>query len=133
MLFTKEYFQICFDALGDDGVLALQAGSASENYPACMVSCIKTLQEVFPHVAGYYGMVNTFFQPWGFVLASKKHDPLALTREEIEARHAARGVKPKYYTGRFHQACFTLPEYLEKAIDEQGRILTDAEPFVWDA
>jgi spermidine synthase len=133
MLFTKEYFQICFDALGDDGVLALQAGSASENYPACMVSCIKTLQEVFPHVAGYYGMVNTFFQPWGFVLASKKHDPLALTREEIEARHAARGVKTKYYTGRFHQACFTLPEYLEKAIIEQGRILTDAEPFVWDA
>ncbi len=72
-------------------------------------------------------------QPWGFVLASKTHDPMALTRAEIESRHAARGVSNKYYTGRFHQACFTLPEYLERAVEEQGRILTDAEPFVWDA
>jgi spermidine synthase len=136
MLFTREYFQICADAMSDDGVLALQAGSASENYPACMASCIKTLRamsDVFPHVYGYYGIVSTFFQPWGFVLASKKHNPMELTREEIERRHAERGVKPKYYTGRFHHACFTLPEYLENAVETEGRILTDADPFIWDA
>jgi spermidine synthase len=136
MLFTREYFQICADALGEDGVLAMQAGSASENYPACMASCIKTLRDmsnVFPYVHGYFGIVSTFFQPWGFVLASKKHDPMALTREEIERRHAERGVSCRYYTGRFHHACFTLPEYLERAVVEEGRILTDAEPFVWTA
>jgi len=135
-LFTKEYFQIAADAMGEDGVFAMQAGSANENYPACMASCIKTLEsmsEVFPHVAGYYGIVSTFFQPWGFVLASKKHDPLALTAEEIVRRHAARGVMNRYYTGRFHQACFTLPEYLLRAVETEGRILTDADPFVWDA
>lgn len=134
MLFTKEYFEIAHRALSADGVFAMQAGSASENYPDCMLSCIKTLKEVFPYVYGYYGIVNTFFQPWGFVIASKTHDPLALTREEIDARHAARGVKPKYYTGRMHPAVFTLPEYLERGLEGPGaRILTDADPFVWTA
>lgn len=132
-LFTREYFQIAFDALGDDGVFAMQAGSASENYPACMVSCIRTLEEVFPHVAGYYGIVSTFFQPWGFVLASKRHDPLALTVDEIDRRHRDRGVTNRYYTGRFHSALFTLPEYLLRAYESESRVLTDAEPFVWTA
>lgn len=132
-LFTKEYFQIAFDAMGEDGVFAMQAGSASENYPVCMMSCIKTLQEVFPHVAGYFGIVSTFFQPWGFVLASKKHDPLVLTQSEIETRHSARGVKNRYYTGRFHDALFTLPEYLLRAYENEARVLTDSEPFVWTA
>lgn len=133
MLFTKEYFQIAYDSMSEDGVFAMQAGSASENYPACMVSCIKTLKEVFPFVAGYYGIVSTFFQPWGFVLASKVHDPLALTRQEVETRHQMRGVANRYYTGRFHQAMYTLPEYLERAYATEARILTDAEPFVWTA
>lgn len=135
-LFTREYFQICADALADDGVFAMQAGSANENYPACMASCIKTLQsmsDVFGSVAGYYGIVTTFFQPWGFVLASKKYDVLALTADEIAKRHTERGVATRYYTPRFHQACFTLPEYLEEAVRREGRILTDADPFVWTA
>lgn len=132
-LFTKEYFQIAFDSLGEDGVFAMQAGSASENYPACMVSCIRTLEDVFPHVAGYYGIVSTFFQPWGFVLASKRSDPMSLSAEEIGRRHADRGVENRYYTGRFHSALFTLPEYLLRAYDSVGRVLTDAEPFVWTA
>jgi spermidine synthase len=132
MLFTKEYFEICRDALTEDGVFAMQAGSANENYPACMACCIKTLREVFPFVAGYYGIVSTFFQPWGFVLASKTLDPMALTAQEIDKRHSERGVKNRYYTGRFHHACFTLPEYLLRAEDD-ARVLTDAEPFVWDA
>ena len=135
LLFTKEYFQICADALADDGIVAMQAGTASENYPECMASCIKTLQDMdcFEHVAGYYGLVNTFFQPWGFVVASKKYDPMALTPEIIAERFAQRGVKNRYYTPRFHHACFTLPEYLNEAVEKQGRILTDADPFIWTA
>lgn len=134
-LFTKEYFQICADALSDDGVLALQAGSANCNYPGCMVSCIKTLEsmEAFAHTAGYYGIVTTFFQPWGFVLASKKHDPLALTEAEIASRFKARGVTNRYYTPRFHQSVFTLPDYLLEAKESEGRILTDADPYKWTA
>ncbi|HZH98801.1 MAG TPA: fused MFS/spermidine synthase, partial [Fimbriimonadaceae bacterium] len=134
-LFTKEYFQIAADALSDEGVFAMQAGSANANYPECMASCIKTLEsmEDFRFVAGYYGIVTTFFQPWGFVLASKKHDPLMLTAEEIAKRFAARGVRTRYYTPRFHQAVFTLPDYLLDCVRDKARVLTDAEPFAWTA
>lgn len=134
MLFTKEYFQIAADALADDGILAMQAGSANENYPECMACCIKTLESMdcFAHVAGYYGIVTTFFQPWGFVLASKKHDPMSLSADEIAARFAVRGVTNRYYTPRFHNAVFTLPEWMLEAT-KGARILTDAEPFVWTA
>lgn len=134
MLFTKEYFQICADAMGDDGVLALQAGSANQNYPECMLSCIKTLQDMdcWASIAGYYGIVTTFFQPWGFVLASKKHDPLALTAQEIATRFATRGVKNRYYTPDFHASVFNLPPYLMEQWDK-ARVLTDKDPFVWTA
>jgi spermidine synthase len=135
-LFTREYFQICADALSDDGVFAMQAGSANANYPGCMVSCMATLEamsDVFKHVAGYWGMVTTFFQPWGFVLASRRHDPLALSQAEITRRFSQRGVTNRYYTPRFHGSVFTLPDYLLEAQSSQGRVLTDAEPYAWTA
>ncbi len=135
-LFTKEYFQIAADAMSDDGVYAMQAGCANENYPYCMVSMIETLEsmkEVFPYVAGYYGIVTSFMMPWGFVLASKKHDPMQLTPEEIARRFAARGVTNRYYTPRYHNSVFTLPEYLLEAKKEHGRIVTDADPYKWEA
>lgn len=135
-LFTKEYFQICADAMSEDGVFAMQAGCANENYPQCFACCHATLEamkEVFPHVAGYYGIVTTFFMPWGFILASKKHDPLASTLDQLEKRFKERNVVNRYYTPRFHHAMFTLPEYMHRAIEEHGRVLTDAEPYVWTA
>ena len=135
-LFTKEYFQICADALGENGVFAMQAGSANANYPGCMVSCMETLesmQDVFAHVAGYSAMVTTFFQPWGFVLASKKYDLNQLSEEEITKRFALRGVKNRYYTPRYHKAVFTLPDYLLEAQQTEGRVLTDANPYSWTA
>lgn len=135
-LFTKEYFQICADAMSEDGVFAMQAGCANENYPQCFACCHATLEamkEVFPHVAGYYGIVTTFFMPWGFILASKKHDPLAFTLDQLEKRFKERNLVNRYYTPRFHHAMFTLPEYMHRAIEEHGRVLTDAEPYVWTA
>jgi spermidine synthase len=134
MLFTREYFELCAGALSEDGVFAMQAGSANQNYPECMACCIKTLQSMpeFAYAAGYWGHVTTFFQPWGFALASKQHNPFALTENEIAKRFADRGVTNRYYTPRFHEAVFTLPDYLLETT-ANARILTDAEPFVWEA
>lgn len=135
-LFTEEYYRICADAMSDDGVFAMQAGCANENYPYLFVACeetLKSMTDVFPYVAGYFGIVTSFMMPWGFMLASKKYDPLALTMEEIAKRFEARGVTNRYYTPRFHQAAFTLPEYLIEAKKEHGRIITDADPYIWTA
>lgn len=136
MLYTKEYFQHVAEALSDDGVFVLQSGACNETYPYLFSQIFATLDSMkdsFAYVRGYYGLVTTFQMPWGFILASKKHDPLALDQDELARRHAARGVNNRYYTPRFHQAMFTLPEYMLRAIEKHGKVLTDAEPFLWTA
>jgi spermidine synthase len=123
-------------ALSDDGVFVLQSGAANETYPycyACVMKTLESLKEEFPYVRGYYGLVTTFQMPWGFILASKKHDPLELSPSDIAERLAARGVNNRYCTPRFMPSMFVLPEFLLRDIDKYGRILTDAEPFIWDA
>jgi spermidine synthase len=135
-LFTKEYFKICADAMSDDGVFALQAGAANMSYPylySAIAATLQDMKETFPVVRCYWGVMTTFLLPWGFILASKKHDPLELTEQEIAKRFAARGVKTRYYTSRFHHSVFTIPEYLQDAIKKHGRVLTDQAPFVWGA
>lgn len=135
-LFTKEYYQICADAMSDDGVFAMQAGCANANYPYHFASCLRTLldmKETFPVVRGYWGFVTSFMMPWGFILASKKYDPIELSEEEIAKRQKDRNVKTRYYTPRFHNSVFTLPDYLYEALEEHGRVITDAEPFFWEA
>jgi spermidine synthase len=135
-LFTKEYFQICADAMGEDGVFALQAGCANMAYPYCFAAVAATLdamKETFPVVRPYWTFITSFMVAWGFVLASKKHDPLELTEVEIARRFQARGVSTRYYTPRYHASVFTLPDYLREAIAKHGRVLTDNEPFIWGA
>lgn len=134
-LFTKEYFELAAGALAPDGVFAMQAGSANMNYPYLMACCTKTLEAIdaFPVVRPYYGIVTTFLQPWGFVLASKQHDPLLLSEADVAARLKARGVQNRYVTPRYHQSIFICPDYLLEAFEEHGRVCTDADPFFWKA
>jgi spermidine synthase len=135
-LFTKEYYEACAAALSDDGIFAMQAGCANANYPYCFAACLETLAsmtDIFPVVRGYWAHVTSFMMPWGFILASKKHDPLQLSEEELAARFSARSVSTRYYTPRFHLATFTLPDYLYEAQKQHGRIVTDAKPFLWEA
>ena len=135
-LFTKEYYGACAAALSDDGIFAMQAGCANANYPYCFAACLETLSsmpDVYPVVRGYWAHVTSFMMPWGFILASKKHDPFDLSDEELARRFSARGVGTRYYTPRFHLATFTLPDYLYEAQKQHGRIVTDAQPFLWEA
>lgn len=135
-LYTKEYFEHVFDALSDDGVFVLQSGAVNESYPecfACIHQTLASLQDKFPYVRGYWAGVTTFMTNWGFIIASKKHDPMALSQEELTVRLAQRGVQNRYATPRFMPAMFTLPEHMLEAIETKGRVLTDAEPFVWTA
>ncbi len=132
-LFTREFYQMIYDALTDDGVLTVQSGAGDPLYPYLYGCIVRTLQEVFPIVRPYWSFVASFMLPWGFVLASKKYDPLALTREEVAQRIEARSVQGlRYYDPDTHFALFAIPPYLREVI-AQGRVLTDAEPFAWEA
>lgn len=132
-LFTKEFFEKVFLNLKKEGVFVLQAGSADPYYYQFFTSCAETLKEIFPLVRPYWTFIFSFGLPWGFILASKKVDPLELDEKEISRRIRSRGVKNlKLYHPGFHQSFFSLPAYLIKAL-RKGRILTDEKPFIWEA
>ena len=130
-LFTQEFYKAAFDAMSPDGTFCLQAGSAGFSHPECFAASFKTLKSVFPVVRAVTCPVAPYMGQWGFIVASKKYDPMELKEEEIAKRFAARGVTTRYYTPRYHQAAYTLPEHLVRAIGE-ANVITDAKPFVWN-
>jgi spermidine synthase len=132
-LFTREFFKKIYHSLEKDGIFVLQAGGTDPFYNQFFSSCAKTLEEIFPLVRPYWTFVFSFNNPWGFILASKKTDPLEQDEKEISKRIRSRGIKNlKFYHPGFHQSLFSLPVYLMKAL-KKGRILTDKKPFIWEA
>lgn len=133
LLFTKEFFEKISFLLKDDGLFVLQAGSTDPHYNHFFASCARTLQEVFPVVRPYWTFMFSFSLPWGFILASQREDPLKLNQREIQERLRQRGVKKlKFYHSEIHSSSFALPLYLKRAL-KRGRVLTDKDPFVWEA
>lgn len=130
-LFTKEFFEKIFQALRKEGLFVMQAGSTDPLYHEFFTSCIKTLDEVFPLVRPYWSFIFSFGLPWGFVLASKKEDPLQLDDKDIARRIDEREVKNlKFYHPPLHKSLFSFPLYLMKDM-EKGKVLTDKGPFIW--
>lgn len=130
-LFTKEFFDKIFQALKEDGLFVLQAGSTDPFYHDFYISCAKTLEKVFPLVRPYWSFIFSFGLPWGFILASKKEDPLRLDDEDITQRAHKRKVKKlKFYHPPLHKSFFALPLYLVNNL-KKGKILTDKEHYIW--
>ncbi|MCK4932501.1 MAG: polyamine aminopropyltransferase [Candidatus Aminicenantes bacterium] len=131
-LFTKEFYEKINKILYDNGVFVMQAGSTDPTYHEFFTSCAKTLGSVFPIVRPYWTFVFSFGGPWGFVVASKKEDPLDLEKNDLKERTDSRRIKGlKFYHDGLHKGFFALPGYLVKD-QEKGRVLTDREPFIWE-
>jgi spermidine synthase len=130
-LFTKEFFEKVFEALEKDGIFVLQAGSTDPYYHQFFCSLVKTAEKVFPLVRPYWTFILSFGQPWGFVLASKKYDPLAFSERELSRRIRERRVrKMKCYHPGLHKSYFALPLYLKRSL-KKGKILADRNPYIW--
>lgn len=132
-VFTREYFEAIRSALSEDGILAIQAGPASLANSRLFETCFQTLSEIFPLVRGYATHITSFFNTWGFILASKNFDPLDISVAEIVSRLNERGVISEFYRARIHRALFTLPEpILERLEKRDDRVIsTDRSPVVW--
>lgn len=132
-LFTTDFFGEIFKALNEDGLFVLQAGGTDPFYNQFFASCARTLEETFPLVRPYWTFIFSFNNPWGFILASKKTDPLEQDEKVISERMRSRGIEElKFYHPGFHHSLFSLPVYLMKAL-KKGRVLTDKNPFIWEA
>ena len=130
LLFTQEFYRLACERLTTNGIISLQAGSASFTELLCLSAVNNTLKSVFSIVRPYHIFVPCFGGPWGFCLASLNLDPLQLSPAEINARIADRELNNlRVYDGLTHQAMFSLPKHLRTELAQPARLITDNEPL----
>ncbi len=115
-MYSLEFYDTIYDALSDDGIMVTQATSADYALGYNSYAIIaKTLgKSKFKVVRPYIKYVPSFGM-WGFVIASKRYDPLKLNKSEITS--IIRGVEVHTYDADVHYAMFALPPWLKRAIE----------------
>jgi spermidine synthase len=129
-LFTREFYRIVLERLTKNGLIAVQAGSASLTDLLNLTAVNHTLQSVFPVVAACVIHVPSYGGPWGLCIASRRPDPSRLSPAEVDKRIAARSLRGlKLYDGLAHRGMFSLPLYVREAMAQQRRLITDKRPL----
>lgn len=114
-LFTKEFYENCYKALQEDGIMVNQHESPfyESDATACM-RAHKRIVESFPVSRVYQAHIPTYPSGhWLFGFASKKYHPV----HDLDAEWwLAKGLETRYYTPKLHEGAFCLPAYVEKLL-----------------
>jgi spermidine synthase len=129
LLYTQEFYQLVRKRLTVNGIISVQAGSASLTELLNFGAVNNTLKSVFSIVCPYQTDVPCFGGPWGFCLASLNLNPLLLSASEVDQRISTRSLNLKFYDGLTHQGIFSLPKYLREELSAQTKLITDNEPL----
>ena len=129
LLYTFEFYKHVYEKLNDDGLMVTQATSVSytpENYAIIY----NTLKKVFPIVRPFYTYIPSFDSQWGFMMASKKYDPMKISQNELRDRINKRiQGEFKLYDEKYHFKIFILPKDIKKFLEENVKISTDKNPI----
>lgn len=117
-LFEKDFFQYCFNALSENGVLTAQTESPwVESYYPSMRKVFHALNDLFPVSRMYLNYIPLYpAGMWSMACASKQVDPLdeqVLERASADATHID-GLR--YYNAQVHQGAFALPNFVKEII-----------------
>ena len=130
LLYTKEFYQVVRDRLTENGIISVQAGSASLTELLNLTAVNNTLKSVFPIVCTYKVDMQCFGGPWGFCVASPSLNPSMLSPAEVNNRISARSLTGlRFYDGLTHQGIFSLPKYIRDELARATRLITDNEPL----
>lgn len=115
-LFTKEFYQDCYRALNDDGILVNQHESPFyPNYQKAMKKAHQRLVETFEIAQVYQAFIPSYASGhWLFGFASKRLDPI---KNHDKKAWDALKLKTKYYHSDLHDAAFVLPIYVLEALE----------------
>jgi spermidine synthase len=131
LLFTKEFYQLVGERLAGDGIIALQAGSFNPRLIECHAAVCNTLATAFPVVRSYASFIPSYDAVWGFALASKQHDPLQISIDEVDRRLQDRNITNlRYYDGETHRSIFAIPKDVRAAKEKEKRIIADHKPLI---
>lgn len=110
-LFTKEFYENCFEALKEDGILVNQHESPFyKNEQAIMQNVHKKIRDVFPLAFVYQAHIPTYSSGhWLFGFASKRYDPI---KDLNDGTWNSLGLETKYYNTKLHKGAFALPNYV---------------------
>ncbi|HAS91477.1 MAG TPA: spermidine synthase [Clostridiales bacterium] len=118
-LFTLEFYENCFDALVDDGILVNQ--HESPYYPKdakTMQKIHKKIKSVFPIATVYQAHIPTYGSGhWLFGFASKKYNPVKDLNEEL---WNSLNLETNYYNTDLHKGSFYIPNYVKRMLEVGG-------------
>jgi spermidine synthase len=117
-LFEKDFYQYCFNALSDDGVLTAQTESPwVKSYYPSMRKIFHALEDLFP-VSGMYLSFIPLYPGgmWSMACASKKEHPLDgdVIQRASGNYHQLTGLT--YYNPDVHKGSFALPNFVKEII-----------------
>lgn len=118
-LFEKGFFELCFAALKDDGVLSAQTESPwVEDYHPSIKKVFSALNEVFDKSSMYLGYIPLYpAGMWSFAFASKSVGPVD---DEVMQRvingMTGFGSSLRYYNEAVHKGSFALPNFVADII-----------------
>lgn len=116
-LFSKAFYDNCFRALTDDGILVNQHESPYYERDAKeMKRAHSKIKKLFPISKVYQFHMPTYPSGhWLFGFASKKYDPLKDAQLDVWKQF---NLKTKYYNTDIHTGCFALPTFVKDMLDE---------------
>lgn len=113
VLFTKEFYGNCYQALREDGIMVNQHESAfyTEDKKA-MQAAHKRIASVFPVAEVYQAHIPTYPSGhWLFGFASKAKQPYQTLDRD---RWSQLAIDCKYYNPQLHEGAFYLPNYIRE-------------------
>lgn len=115
--FTREFYDICYNALRDDGIMVNQQGSPFYQHDAdAMKRSHQRIVSTFPISRVYQAHIPTYAAGyWLFGFASKRYHPIDDFNSQ---KWAALNLNTRYYTTRLHIGSFYLPAFLEQMLKE---------------
>jgi len=120
-LFEKDFYQFCYNALSENGVLTSQTESPwVESYYPSMKKVFHALNEMFPISKMYLSFIPLYpAGMWSMAIASKKVHPL--DDEVIERVSGNKNLLKslEYYNPDVHSGAFALPNFVRKIIDKE--------------
>lgn len=117
-LFTVDFYNDCYNALTDCGILINQHESPYyKNYAKEMSRSHSKIKKIFPKACVYDFHMPTYPSGhWLFGFASKKYDPILDFKPDI---WNGLNLKTKYYNTGLHAASFALPTYVKELLDNE--------------
>lgn len=118
-LFTREFLELCRDALADDGVFAAQTESPwVESYHNSIRSVFKSLDDLYSFSGLYLAHIPLYpAGMWCFSIGSRGEGSLHPgVIERVKRELDQLGGELRYYNADIHSAAFALPNFVDEII-----------------